>query len=58
MNEIQLAEIFEGLKLNNLLGKYTHLSSGYIGNPNFLRYIAEIVKTLRKVNPELIYGKL
>lgn len=55
MNDTELSDIFEGLKSNNLLGKYTHLSSGYIGNDKFLRYIAGIVKTLRATNPNLIY---
>lgn len=57
MNEIELCEIFEALKSNNLLHKYSHLSSGYIGNASFLKYIVEIVKTLKIVNPNLIYGK-
>lgn len=56
MNEKELMELFEGLKSNNLLSQYTHLLTGYIGNELFLRNIAEIVKSLREVNPNLIYG--
>lgn len=58
MNEKDLCEIFDGLKSNNILPKYSHLLTGYIGNDLFLRKIADIVKQLRNENPDLIYGKL
>jgi pyridoxal/pyridoxine/pyridoxamine kinase len=42
---------------HNGLDYYTHLLTGYIGSAGFLKYIAEVVKHLRQVNPDLIYGK-
>lgn len=55
LDEKQLSEIFSGLVANDLHKQYTHLLTGYIGNKNFLAEIANIVKTLRAVNPSLIY---
>lgn len=55
LNEDQLAEVFSGIVANNLHPLYTHLLTGYVGNPAFLREIANIVKTLRSVNPALVY---
>lgn len=55
MDEMELSSLFEGLELNNLHSSYTHLLTGYIGNELFLRKIGDIVKKLRKVNPNLIY---
>lgn len=55
LNESELAELFSGLKANDLHGQYTHLLTGYVGNINFLAEIANILKTLRSVNPNLIY---
>lgn len=55
MDEKELSSLFEGLELNNLHSSYTHLLTGYIGNELFLRKIGDIVKKLRKVNPNLIY---
>lgn len=42
---------------HNGLDYYTHLLTGYIGSAGFLRYIAEVVKRLRQINPDLVYGK-
>lgn len=55
LNEKELAEVFSGLVVNDLHKQYTHLLTGYVGNPTFLREIANILKTLRSVNPSLIY---
>ncbi|XP_055607918.1 pyridoxal kinase-like isoform X2 [Uranotaenia lowii] len=55
LNEKQLSEIFSGLVANGLHSLYTHLLTGYVGNPAFLREIAAILKTLRSVNPKLVY---
>lgn len=55
LNEQELAEVFSGLVDNDLHKQYTHLLTGYVGNPTFLREIANILKTLRSVNPALIY---
>lgn len=56
LNETQLAEVYSGLVDNELHKLYTHLLTGYVGNPAFLREIANILKSLRAVNPKLIYG--
>ena len=42
---------------HNGLDYYTHLLTGYIGSVGFLKYIAHVVKQLREVNPDLVYGK-
>ncbi|GMT29146.1 hypothetical protein PFISCL1PPCAC_20443, partial [Pristionchus fissidentatus] len=50
----QLGAIYEGLSLNGLT-KYSHLLTGYCGNPGFLRRIGDIVKDLKEKNPNLLY---
>lgn len=55
LNEKELEDVFSGLVANDLHQQYTHLLTGYVGNPTFLRGIANILKTLRSVNPALIY---
>lgn len=57
LNEKELAELFAGLVANDLHNQYTHLLTGYVGNPTFLREIANILKILRSINPSLIYGE-
>ncbi|BFF98060.1 pyridoxal kinase [Drosophila madeirensis] len=54
-NEKELVTIIEGLEENELLGQYSHLLTGYIGNPLFLREVGIIVQKLRKANPKLVY---
>lgn len=58
LNSKELAELFEGLKDNNLHFGYTHLLTGYCGNDTFLRQIKDIVKKLRETNPNITYGQL
>ncbi|XP_052871594.1 pyridoxal kinase-like, partial [Anopheles cruzii] len=55
LNEKQLADVFSGLVDNDLHKLYTHLLTGYVGNPTFLREIANILKSLRAVNAKLVY---
>ncbi|KFB35357.1 hypothetical protein ZHAS_00001853 [Anopheles sinensis] len=57
LNEKELAEVYSGLVDNDLHKLYTHLLTGYVGNPTFLREIANILKSLRAVNKKLVYGK-
>lgn len=54
--ELCTDDVFSGLTENGLLDNYTHLLTGYIGNDQFLRKIADIVKKLRQVNPNIVYG--
>lgn len=51
------AELFDGLRQNDVLKYYTHLLTGYTLNATFLREIVAIVKSLREANPSLIYGR-
>jgi len=51
----QLGQLFEGLVLNNLHTKYTHLLTSYIGSTSFLEKVAEVVKVLKAANPSLTY---
>jgi len=52
----ELASLFEGLKMNDLEGNYTHLLTGYIGSETFLQNILNIYDRLVERNPNLIYG--
>ena len=49
-------ELMDGLNHNGL-DHYTHLLTGYVGSPSFLKQIAQVVQQLRKINPNLVYGK-
>jgi len=51
----QLGQLFDGLVLNGLHKKYTHLLTGYIGSTSFLEKVAEVVKVLKEANPSLLY---
>ncbi|KAF8366091.1 pdxk-1, partial [Pristionchus pacificus] len=50
----QLGAIYEGLSLNGLT-TYSHLLTGYCGNPGFLQRIGGIVKDLKEKNENLLY---
>ncbi|GMT01299.1 hypothetical protein PENTCL1PPCAC_23473, partial [Pristionchus entomophagus] len=50
----QLGAIYEGLTLNGLT-TYSHLLTGYCGNPGFLQRIGGIVKDLKQKNEHLLY---
>nr|CAG4651975.1 EOG090X09AY [Triops cancriformis] len=54
LQDQELADLLEGLKINNL-NHYTHLLTGYVGSPSFLRQLIEVVRELKNVNPNLIY---
>ena len=56
MSGDQLWKLIQGLQDNDLL-QYTHLLTGYIGSVLFLETIVKIIKALRDVNPDLIYGE-
>lgn len=57
MNDSELTDVFDGIVLNDLHGKYSHLLTGYIGTPEFLKKIADVVKTLKRANPKLLFCK-
>lgn len=54
LNDKDLEELINGLVQNNL-DNYTHLLTGYVGSPSFLKKIAEVVRILKHKNPNLIY---
>nr|CAD7259484.1 unnamed protein product [Timema shepardi] len=47
-------DLTDGLSQNGL-DNYTHLLTGYVGSPSFLKRIAQLVEHMRKINPKLIY---
>ncbi|XP_060065425.1 pyridoxal kinase-like [Ylistrum balloti] len=54
LNADDMSCLYEGLKLNKI-HHFTHLLTGYIGSKSFLEKVGEIVKDLRKQNPNLTY---
>lgn len=56
LSDKDLSDLMEGLRVNGL-DFYSHLLTGYVGNPSFLNQIASVIRHVKKVNPQLIYGK-
>ncbi|XP_026466315.1 pyridoxal kinase-like [Ctenocephalides felis] len=54
LTDKELGELAEGLALNGI-NVYSHLLTGYVANPDFLKTIANVVKELREKNPKLTY---
>ncbi|XP_060841778.1 pyridoxal kinase-like [Rhopalosiphum padi] len=54
LNESNLSELINGL-VENELHNYSHLLTGYIRCPMFLKKVAEVYKILKEKNPDLIY---
>lgn len=54
LNDSELKNIFDGLKLNNL-DRYSHLLTGYCRSESFLLEIASVLKHLKSINQQLIY---
>ncbi|XP_029045685.1 pyridoxal kinase [Osmia bicornis bicornis] len=54
LNDKDLEDVIDGLVQNNL-DNYTYLLTGYVGSASFLKKVAEVVHTLKRKNPELIY---
>ncbi|EAX95829.1 pyridoxal kinase family protein [Trichomonas vaginalis G3] len=46
MTPQELEDILEGLRMNNILKMYTHLLTGYIGDPHIIKVIANLRKEL------------
>lgn len=55
LSDKELNDVFTGLQSNGLLNTYTHILTGYIGKDSFLTEVGNIVKTIRKDNPDIIY---
>lgn len=54
MDDKQLSELYEGLKMNDL-DRYTHVINGYIGSDSFLKQLKTIVLELKEKNPSLTF---
>ena len=51
----QLRALVDGLGANGLLAGYTHLLTGYIGSPSFLRAVVDALVAMRAANaPEAV----
>lgn len=53
-----LRDLFQGLRDNQILSSYTHVITGYIGSPSFLKQIEQLIHDLRAINPNLVYGTI
>ncbi|CAM1295472.1 PDXK (predicted) [Pycnogonum litorale] len=55
LTSVDLGDLLDGLKTNDLLRKYTHLLTGYIGSASFLEKVADVIMELKKIKPDLLY---
>ena len=55
MDDVQLGEILEGLEANNLDDGYSHVITGYVGTPTFLRALAKTVRDLKAKSVRLAH---
>ena len=53
LNGEQLVSLLNGLERNSLLENAGHLLTGYIGSETFLRSVLDVLKTMRRNNPNL-----
>ncbi|TPX60562.1 pyridoxal kinase [Powellomyces hirtus] len=51
----EFAEIVRGLAVNGIVGEYSHLLTGYVGQAQTLSAIPALLHDLRAVNPALLY---
>ncbi|KAL2917154.1 putative pyridoxal kinase [Polyrhizophydium stewartii] len=47
----QFQTLVEGLRLNGLLGAYSHVLTGYVGRPSSLEAICDLVEQLKQARP-------
>jgi len=55
LEDVELGELVEGLKDNDLLDQYSHVITGYVGTPTFLRDLGQTIKAFKAKNPEVKY---
>lgn len=55
LSDADLMDLMDGLR-ENKLDFYSHLLTGYIGSASFAKQICNVIKHLKEVNPNLIYG--
>ncbi|KPM07131.1 pyridoxal kinase-like protein [Sarcoptes scabiei] len=51
LEDLELEQLFDGLRLNNLQNQYSHLLTGYARSPSFLRIVKTIVQEIKQ-SPE------
>ena len=54
LQEEDLNQLYQGLT-ENRINKYSHVLTGYCGNPTFLHKIGNVVTDLKSINPDLIF---
>ncbi|CAG9771965.1 unnamed protein product [Ceutorhynchus assimilis] len=54
ISEQELAQLLTGLQKNKL-DQYSHLLTGYVGSPGFLKELVNTHKYLKSINPNLIF---
>jgi len=55
LDERSLRSLLTGLKDNNLIGRYTHLLAGYIGNGSLVAALADAYRELKRHNPDMLF---
>lgn len=51
-----MLEIVDGLDKNGLLGEYSHVLSGYLKNVQNVQAIHSIIKRIKQINSNVVYG--
>ena len=51
----ELEELFDSLKKNDLIKRYTHILTGYSRSKSFLEKLAQIVQEIKIANPNVVY---
>ena len=51
----ELKQLIDGLDASGLLGSYTHVLTGWAGEIELLRGIADAVRRVRAANPAVVY---
>ncbi|XP_073981187.1 pyridoxal kinase [Rhodnius prolixus] len=54
LDEKDLGVVVDALIENKLL-KYTHVLTGYVGSPSFLKKVGEVINNVRNDNPDVLY---
>lgn len=55
LDDQQLQDLVSGLEGNGLTRGYSHAVIGYVGNAAFLKELANVVRRLRSLNPDLVF---
>ncbi|KAG1678543.1 Pyridoxal kinase [Nymphon striatum] len=55
LKSADLNDLFSGLCTNDIVKRYSHLLTGYIGSDSFLEEVCNVIKTMKAENPNLLY---